>query len=1076
MGRIPAAEIEQLKLQVDLVALVRARGVELKKHGKDLVGRCPFHDDKTPSLVVTPGKNLWHCMGACQTGGSVIDWIMRMDRVTFRHAVEILRMGDSSLLVAEKETLHARKLPSPLNPYASDPEIMKQSVEFYNDTLKNRAPEALTYLEERGIRHAEAIDKFKLGFSNRTLGLRLPLSRDADGAELRERLMKTGLLRDTGHEHFSGTITFPIWDEEGNVSEIYGRRIVRPTKPGTPVHFYLPGPHRGVWNPEAMASPDVILCEALIDALSFWVSGLRNVTAAFGVEGFTKDHLAGFLKGGVKKVYIAYDRDPAGDKAAEKLSKKLLAEGIETMRVRFPRGMDANDFILKVKPPAQSLKLCVQSAEWMGRLPNRKAATAAAKPEPAKAQSAPEVAAPTPPAAVVPVPVEPLSLVAAPAPAPAPQAPVLAEIFRKVDPPPAPVAAAAVVMRGEDEPPLSEATTAEFAAERAAAGLSVPTEVKGEDVLIRLGAREYRVRGLKKNLAFEILRVNVRVGSGAKYFVDTLDLYQAKARTQYIHAAAEEIGVTEETIKRDLGRVLLKCEELQEAEIKKALDTNPAKKEVQSTSAEKDEALALLQSPNLLQTIVADFARAGMIGEEVNKLVGYLAAVSRKLDDPLAVIIQSSSAAGKSSLMEAVLAMVPEEDKVKYSAMTGQSLFYMGETDLKHKILAIAEEQGAQQAAYALKLLQSEGEISIASTGKDATTGKLVTHKYRVEGPVMIFLTTTAIEVDEEFLNRCVVLTVNETREQTRLIHELQRKAQTLEGLVLKQERAHVLAVHQNAQRLLRSLWVVNPFAEQLTFVDSRTRTRRDHIKYLALIRVIALLHQHQRKTQWMSHRGKNIEYVEVIPRDIEIANELCHQVLGRSLDELPPQTSKMLTMLGEMVEAATTREQIHRKDYRFTRRQVREHTGWSDFQVQTHMTKLMRLEYVLAHRGGRGQSFVYELLFDQGAAKHGQPVLSGLIDPAKLTAAAAKPCNYDSKFEGLTQSFEHQKGQFEGSNSIHIAPIEGGCRSPEASAHQGDSVKNAESGEKNHIRGVSRASIVDAAAAVVPRKKGAAS
>ena len=111
------------------------------------------------------------------------------------------------------------------------------------------------------------------------------------------------------------------------------------------------------------------------------------------------------------------------------------------------------------------------------------------------------------------------------------------------------------------------------------------------------------------------------------------------------------------------------------------------------TPEEKDAALRLLRDPNLLDRIVADF---DVVGETTNKLVGYLAAVSRKLDQPLAIIIQSSSAAGKTSLMDAILSFVPPEDQVKYSAMTGQSLFYMGETDLKHKILAIVEEEGAR--------------------------------------------------------------------------------------------------------------------------------------------------------------------------------------------------------------------------------------------------------------------------------------------------------------------------------------------------------------------------------------------
>ena len=164
-----------------------------------------------------------------------------------------------------------------------------------------------------------------------------------------------------------------------------------------------------------------------------------------------------------------------------------------------------------------------------------------------------------------------------------------------------------------------------------------------------------------------------------------------------------------------------------------------ATKTVTLSEEESEAALALLRDPRLLDRILGDFVRAGVVGEEDNKLVGYLAAISRKLEEPLAVIIQSSSAAGKSSLMDAILAFVPEEERVQYSAMTGQSLFYMGETDLQHKVLAIVEEEGAERASYALKLLQSEGELTIASTGKDPETGKLVTQEYRVEGPVMIF-------------------------------------------------------------------------------------------------------------------------------------------------------------------------------------------------------------------------------------------------------------------------------------------------------------------------------------------------
>ncbi len=240
----------------------------------------------------------------------------------------------------------------------------------------------------------------------------------------------------------------------------------------------------------------------------------------------------------------------------------------------------------------------------------------------------------------------------------------------------------------------------------------------------------------------------------------------------------------------------------------------------------------------------------------------------------------------------------------------------------------VAMEEGAERASYALKLLQSEGELTIASTGKDPATGRLVTQEYRVEGPVMIFLTTTAIEVDEELLNRCIVLTVDEGREQTRAIHELQREAQTLEGLLAKHDRSRIRKLHQNAQRLLRPLAVVNPHARELRFLDHQTRTRRDHTKYLGLIRAIALLHQYQRPVREVEHRGEKLRYIEATREDIALANRLAHEVLGRSLDELPPQTRRLLELTDELVAGETKRLGIDRCDYRFSRRQVRGRVG----------------------------------------------------------------------------------------------------------------------------------------------------
>jgi DNA primase catalytic core len=933
MARIPESELKRLKEEVSVARLVEAAGVELKASGKDLLGCCPFHDDGEPSLVVTSAKNLWHCF-ACQVGGGPIDWVMKKEGVSFRHAVEWLRAGSSSAVassVAGSDSADAQRLraapiaplPAVMTADASAQELLDQVMGLYHQTLL-ASPEALAYLEKRGIADRELIERFRLGFANRTLGYRLPAKGLKAGAEIRGRLQKVGLLRASGHEHFNGCLVVPVFDEQGRVTEVYGRKITEGVDP--PLHLYLPGQARGgnargVWNVQGLVGQvEVILCEALIDAMTFWCAGHRNVTASYGVEGFTDDHVAVFKRCSVQRVLIAYDRDEAGDRAAAKLAERLIAEGFACHRVQFPHGMDANEYARKVTPAAKSLGVLIRKAVWLG---------------------------------------------SGPAPVEAPGQHVESENSAA---PVAPPSSLAAEQTAPTETPATEP-------------LPLPN---ADEYSTTFGERRYRVRGLAKNLSYETLKVNVLVSKADSYYVDSFDLYAAKARNAFLVAAAKELAEREDVIKVDLGKLLMKLEALQDARIKQALTIEPEPPAI--TEAERDEALALLKSPDLLNRILADFDACALVGETTNKLVGYLAAVSRKLDGPLAVLIQSSSAAGKSSLMDAVLAFMPEEERMKYSALTGQSLFYMGETNLKHKILAICEEEGASRATYALKLLQSDGELTIASTGKDPDTGNLITQKYRVEGPVMIFLTTTAIEIDEELLNRCLVLSVDEGREQTEAIHALQRKKRTLDGLRARQAKARLIRMHQNAQRLLRPLAVMNPWADRLTFLSDKTRTRRDHEKYLTLIDVIALLHQHQRPVKTLCHGDEVVEYIEATVADIAQANALAHEVLGRSLDELPPQTRRLLAAIVAHVRAQMNAHQLRQADVRFTRKEVRALSGWGDTQVRVHLTRLLDLEYLLAHRGMRGQNYEYELIFD-GNAGADAPHLPGLIDVAALEA-----------------------------------------------------------------------------------------
>ncbi len=943
MARIPETELERVKQDISLQRLAENRGIALKKHGADLIGLCPFHDDHEPSLVITPSKNLWHCLGACQTGGSVIDWVMKSEGVSFRHAVELLLSDyqpESTHQPVKKATV--KKLPTALELDADDQQLLMQVVDYYHAELKQN-PDALAYVEKRGLT-AKAIDHFKLGFSNRTLGYRLPEKNRAAGAAIRGRLQDVGLLRSSGHEHFRGSLVIPVINEN-QVLEMYGRKIIQRLRKGTPLHLYLPGSHQGIFNIEALkSSKEIILCESLIDALTFWCAGYRNVTASYGTSGFTADHLAAFQDYKTERVLIAYDRDEAGEKAASTLAAELMREGIDCYRLQFPKGMDANEYAVQVQPASKSLGVVVRSAVWLGTGQPR------TKPD------------------IITHDTKTLST-------PKNNKAELESNNKTILPLVADLEERATSIESNDEPlPASVIPAAPKA--------DIEAQLNGDEIILLLGNRRYRIRGLYKNTGVNPLKINVLISSGDELHMDTFDMAAHKGRAGFIKQAAIELGLKEELIRHDLSKMLLKLESLQEAHLKNEQHSND--KTITLNEAEQTAALDLLKAPDLLDRILNDFDRCGVVGEQNNKLIGYLAAVSRKLDKPLAVMVQSSSAAGKSSLMDAVLAMMPEEDKVQYSAMTGQSLFYMEDGDLSHKILAIAEEEGAHQASYALKLLQSEGELSIASTGKDPETGKHVTHPYTVKGPVMIFSTTTAIDIDEELMNRCLVLSVDESREQTRAIHEQQRLSRTLEGLRAKKQRQSILSIHKNAQRLLKPLLVMNPYSKQLTFLDDRTRLRRDHEKYLTLIDVIALLHQYQRPVKRIQHEGERIKYIEVTLDDIEAANQLAHAMLGRSLDELPPQTRKLLLMIETFVKERSEQLEMTITDYRFSRRDVREYSHWGDTQLKIHLQRLVEMEYLIVHRGQRGNSFVYELIYD-GQGKDGKAFVPGLIDVATL-------------------------------------------------------------------------------------------
>lgn len=846
-------------------------------------------------------------------------------------------------------------------------ELLTRVAECYFETARE-TPEFWAYLKERGLDSSELVETFRIGYCNRSLGKKLPDRHGGPGTKIRRELRELGILRDSGHELFAGFIFVPLRDANGSIVYGYGRRIGS-GGPESFDHLYLRHDRRGFLSPNAFRASDTVLVnEAPLDALTWWTHGYRQVATTFGADGMTEELFAALVR--MKHVVCSQDNDDVGNRAAEKLAQRLLAQdpSIGCWRVAIPGGIkDINEFALKVTPGRKSLGLLLHQMRWMGSGP------------------APE-----------------RPLLAGPIEVSAAEAPTISRT------PPSTMGSDTdlrlpAASDDDDEPlrsseledlPIESAQELELAVPPAIPVLlkvDIPTIRDGQDHWLRLDPIHYRLRGLAANPThlrngqspIHLRKVSLLATRDGSVHASKLDLGDAKERAAFAKLAAVELSVDETMIRKHLGLLMLKAEEVQELLGKPAAKSEDDPRSKMSPK-EEHEAREFLKDENNIELITKHMTMCGYVGDDINKLIGFFVTISRKRDRPLGMVIVASSGSGKTGLLNIVLLFVPPEDLKKPSLVTERSLFYFGENELVGKVLAIAEEEGAEKASYPVKILQSEQELIIFSTKCDPQTGEPIAFEKRVNGPVAVIFTATSTVGNDELLNRCFVLSVDESVAQTEAVLKAQREAETIEGLRAKYQRLQLVRLHHNAQRLLRRVEVVNPYARQLAFSAHQSRARRDHARYVALISTVAFWRQAQKPilTEKIDG-GKTIEIVEVDLKDIQIANRIENHVEGRSLGDLLPHTRQFLLRLHELVLHRIEHEGIEREQVFFTRRDVRETTGYGPTQVHEHLRRLLDLEYVIA-RFWNGQQY-FQLLYN-GEGQDGSRFALGLIDPSRLT------------------------------------------------------------------------------------------
>lgn len=241
--------------------------------------------------------------------------------------------------------------------------LTAQVLAYYTDELRQN-PRAQRYLREtRGLRDPDLIDALNLGFSGRTLGFKLPNGETVEGAAIRGRLQRLGILRPSGHELFRGSLVFPVFDDQGNLVDAYGRKITHKLRTGTAYHVTLAPEPVGIFNGEALTrSRDIVLCKSPLEAATLWCAKFRNVISTMGMRGFTDEMLEAFAKNGTERVYIAFDNTAVGRRAACQIAQAVSLLGIEARRVLFPSDMDANAFNLSVSDPVRAFAERIREA------------------------------------------------------------------------------------------------------------------------------------------------------------------------------------------------------------------------------------------------------------------------------------------------------------------------------------------------------------------------------------------------------------------------------------------------------------------------------------------------------------------------------------------------------------------------------------------------------------------------------------------------------------------------------------------------------------------------------------------
>ncbi len=859
-GFLDEFEKGDLKSRIDLVSLFREFGVHPKKKGRSYMAQCPWHDDSTPSLSIDREKGLYNCFG-CGESGDIFDLVMKQKGVSFKEALSFLKdyAGNKSIPPQKKEVPKEKKEPqnaikvsapttSTQESFSND--VTLQGVMGYYQRALRENISAVEYLKGRGIIDYSVLNHFSIGYC----------AGDISGAishEQRDALTELGILTDKGGEAFKECVVIPLYDENGVVTGLYGRKIAGKSRLK---HLYLKGPHRGILNRKAFSvyKEELLLTESLIDSLSLFQLGMENVSSLYGTNGLTDEMITALRNSRVKLVTLALDNDEPGRSASEKHKATLLGEGFCVRTIFPPNEKDWNDF-LKSGGKREEIRNLLSSSP--------------------------------------------------------------------VDFP-------------ESEP----------------VGFLVVRD--NSKYIVTTPQVTYRILGAKDSFSTS-LKVNIRAERAGQRYIDNVDLFSARSRNSYAGALSRMFDLESARVGADLIRLLDHLEaEKARAEVYDELGVTSL------TDEERALGLEFLTDKNLFERLIEDTEALGYVGEELNKLLIYIAASSRKLSGPISVMVVSQSASGKSYLIDTIKKLIPDEDVVSLTSLSDQALNYLPAGGLENKFLVMGEAVHSEVVEHQVREMLSAGELSRLVTVKDEKTGKMISRTVRTKAVVSAVMSSTRLDINHENLSRFFVVNTDESPDQTRRIHQAQRQKYSLARYRQKEEQVpRIIVTHQAAQRLLSQKIIVNPFAEVLTFPDNLMRSRRDHERFVDLIACVCHLRQFQKEEKQMD----GLFYIECDLDDYKVAYRIMCGILPMTFSNVPHTAVALYEQVRTLASRKAKSESLKTEEVRLTQREIREESSIGQRTVKKYLKLLVDYEYL--HVSGlkvRGSRNSYSLVKDE--------------------------------------------------------------------------------------------------------------